>query len=222
MDNQNQKQDEAAGKIELTKKGATTSEKKRWPCPECGSMPLNLIRHLSNVHKDLGWTNEKADRYKAENNLRKVRKDKLPTTTRKHKKHECPICKKPVARIHNHLKKSPHWITDGNKYRDLLSEATLFEPGVKIKIAPKLKMSSIVREINSLTVQPHPPSIQPQQEIIGESAKIDANVVSPPQELVEESDEHFCLSTAKRLKMAEILHRVPLKCHESSKKSQSI
>lgn len=58
-----QQQHEAAGKIEIGKKGATASDRKRWPCPECGNTPINLARHLSTVHKDLGWTNKKADRY---------------------------------------------------------------------------------------------------------------------------------------------------------------
>ena len=60
---QQQQQHEAAGKTKARQKGATTNERKRWPCPECGKTPLNLVRHLSKVHEKLGWTSEKAERY---------------------------------------------------------------------------------------------------------------------------------------------------------------
>jgi len=80
--------------------------------------------------------------------MRKVRKGKLPTTTRRVVRHICPLCDKPVDRIHDHLKKSPHWIEDENEYRALLKKKVLYEPGIPVK--PLLK-SNIVQEIMAST-----------------------------------------------------------------------
>lgn len=126
--------------------------------------------------------------------MRKVRKDKLPTTTRRVIKHICPICDMPVGRIHDHLKKAPHWIKDDNEYRAYLKKKVLFEPGIPVK---PLSKSTIVEEIIAMPgeIESMPENIE-ENEIspkISPSIPSKTNKIEEPGQAEPAEDFETCL-----------------------------
>ena len=88
-------------------------------------MIINLPRHLREKHK---WSSQDACAARGVFDLRKGRKDVDSTSNqRNYQKHVCPICKKVVRRIHDHLYKSPHFLkNDRTKYRAMLEQKKEF------------------------------------------------------------------------------------------------
>ena len=80
------------------------------------------------------WSSQDACAARGVFDLRKGRKDVDSTSNqRNYQKHVCPICKKVVRRIHDHLYKSPHFLKkDLTKYRAMLEQKKEFVPTLTI------------------------------------------------------------------------------------------